>query len=64
MKRLHLLFSIAALLTASLTVYAQDTLSHWEDTYYEVLTQNEQRALSMLQDRYNALSPGVEKLYM
>lgn len=64
MKRLHLRFSIAALLTASLTVSAQDTVNHWEDTYYKVLAQNEQRALSMLQDRYNALSPGVEKLYI
>ncbi len=64
MKRLPIRILVAALLSISPNISAQDDLKSWEDAYHEVLAQNEQRALSMLQDRYNALSPGIEKLYI
>lgn len=64
MKRLSIRILAAALLSISLTTSAQDDLSNWEAAYHEVLAQDEQRALAMLQDRYNALPPGIEKLYI
>ena len=64
MKRLISRLLLTPVLAISFAVNAQDDLSSWEQAYSEVLPQDEQRALSMLQDRYNALPPGIEKLYI
>lgn len=36
----------------------------WETTYHNALQTSDSKALSMLQDRYSALPPSVEKLYI
>ncbi|MBA5762940.1 diguanylate cyclase [Vibrio sp. 404] len=51
-------------LFTSIHSYAQSDRAQWEEAYANALKSNEQRALSLLQDRYNSLQPGVEKLYV
>lgn len=63
MKRLFTRLTLATLLFSPLS-FAQDDLASWEQAYSEVLAKDDQRALAMLQDRYNALAPGIEKLYI
>ncbi|MFA0414076.1 diguanylate cyclase [Vibrio renipiscarius] len=45
-------------------VYALNDLNQWEGIYASALKEDKLRALSLLQDRYNALKPGIEKLYI
>lgn len=62
----HLLAPLLALasLSVSLNVNALADKSDWEQAYSQALNSNKERALSLLQDRYNALPPGIEKLYI
>ncbi|HAS63953.1 MAG TPA: GGDEF domain-containing protein [Vibrio sp.] len=55
--------AISTLLT-SIHANAQNDRVQWEAAYANALKSNEQRALSLLQDRYNSLPPGIEKLYI
>ncbi|EGU39543.1 GGDEF family protein [Vibrio ichthyoenteri ATCC 700023] len=62
---LHLAkFSCVVALLTALPSNAQDSLSQWEETYASALKSDKSRALSLLQDRYNGLEPGIEKLYV
>lgn len=63
MKRLIKAITLATLLISTLAS-GQDDLASWEQAYNEVLAKDENRALAMLQDRYSALEPGIEKLYI
>jgi len=63
MTRLFSRLTLVTLLLSPMTL-AQDDLASWEQAYNQVLASDEQRALAMLQDRYNALSPSIEKLYV
>lgn len=64
MKRLYTRLALIALSTMPFFLHAQDDLSSWKETYHEILAQSDQKALAMLQDRYNVLPPGIEKLYI
>ncbi|GAB2661064.1 diguanylate cyclase [Vibrio panuliri] len=57
------LFAVSALL-ASFYTNALSDRAQWEKAYADASLSNKQRALALLQDRYNALPPGVEKLYV
>lgn len=63
MTRLFSRLTLVTLLLSPMTL-AQDDLASWEQAYNQVLASDEQRALAMLQDRYNALPPSIEKLYV
>ncbi|MDA0147492.1 GGDEF domain-containing protein [Vibrio sp. LaRot3] len=62
-RQLAKLLSLSSLLLAFNTA-AQTERALWEETYANALKDDEVRALSLLQDRYNALQPGIEKLYI
>ncbi|ROV58529.1 diguanylate cyclase [Vibrio ponticus] len=64
MKRLFSIFITACSLAAPLPTLAVSDHTQWEEAYANALKSDKQRALSLLQDRYNALPPGVEKLYI
>lgn len=51
-------------LLSSFHVSANSELSLWEETYANALKSDQTRAISLLQDRYNGLKPGIEKLYI
>ncbi|MDC5853925.1 GGDEF domain-containing protein [Vibrio europaeus] len=65
MKRL-IAWYIAFAALAPISALAIDTnhLGKWEVAYSEALKVSENKALSMLQDRYNSLPPNIEKLYI
>lgn len=64
MKRFFTTLITACSLSISLSAYALSDITQWEEAYADALVENKQRALSLLRDRYNALPPGVEKLYI
>ncbi|EEX92291.1 putative GGDEF family protein [Vibrio orientalis CIP 102891 = ATCC 33934] len=58
------LFILATALLISPTSIASSDWQEWELAYHEVSANSDSRGLSMLEDRYNALPPGLEKLYI
>lgn len=62
-QKLATFIAISSLFT-SVCINAKNDRGQWEEAYENALKGNEQRALSLLQDRYNALPPGIEKLYV
>lgn len=56
--------SFYVLLVIPLLGYCKDDLESWETAYRELLDSNQDRALTMLQGRYNSTPPSVEKLYI
>ncbi|MEZ8104074.1 hypothetical protein [Vibrio cortegadensis] len=62
---------IRSLITIIVFVYSASSFSHqvnnnqeWNLIYEYNLRDNKDNALSMLEERYNSLSPGAEKLYV
>ncbi len=56
-------FSFSALF-AALVTHANPAHLTWESAYADAVAKNDKRALFLLQDRYDALPAGVEKLYI
>ena len=57
------LISLLSLLCAFQAGATNETIQ-WEEAYENAIQSNDSRALSLLNDRYNALEPGIEKLYI
>lgn len=57
------LIFICALLSVPPSFASKDW-QKWEVAFHEVSAKSDSRGLSMLEDRYNALPPGFEKLYI
>lgn len=64
MKRPFLSSIIISFLLFSNVCLAENNDFLWEKTYKKTLATNPSLALSMLQDRYNSLNSGTEKLYV
>ncbi|WP_434998377.1 hypothetical protein ACRZ5S_06210 [Vibrio scophthalmi] len=64
MNRILVKLTCSFALLATFPSNSQDLHSQWEETYANALKSDKSRALSLLQDRYNALEPGIEKLYV
>lgn len=59
----HLLLG-CAFVAPQFSTYADNQWEEWEAAYHQISNHSDTRALSMLQDRYASLSPGVGKLYV
>ncbi|MFM2589878.1 diguanylate cyclase [Vibrio sp. TBV020] len=66
MKRLlaKYLFLITGTLLPPFIAVADNDWAQWEVAFSEVSAQSDSHALTMLEDRYNSLSGGFEKLYV
>ena len=64
MSRILVNLACSFALFATFPSNSQDLHSQWEETYANALKSDKSRALSLLQDRYNALEPSIEKLYI
>lgn len=57
-------FILISILLFAPTCFATSDWQKWELAYHEVSAKSDSRGLGMLEDRYNALPPGLEKLYI
>lgn len=64
MTRLFAWILTSAMLAPQVFCAEDHYWKEWEAAYHNALQTSESKALSMLQDRYSALPPSVEKLYI